>query len=359
MRVLAMTHGSDLPESHMLMGLARSGVELEVMMNPKSPHYDRMVEAGLPVEPWLCKGRLDRASIRHLRKKFRASPPDLVHSLYNRALGNALWASRGLPIRHVAYRGRQGNVSRWDPAARITYFHPRLDRIICVSNGVKDSLLAARMPADRLITIYKGHDPAWYRTTGPKPDLSEFGIPDDAFVVGCAANLRGSKGAEVLLAAVHELIRMPEVHFLLMGEVRDDHVKRLAADPKIAGQLHLAGFRTDARELLGACNLCVMSSRTEGLPKGVIEAMVQGIPAVVTRVGGMPELVEDGVSGLVVPPGDPVALAGAIGELAADPRRCLGMGEQARRRIVEQFNTETTVEQTLALYREILEMPRI
>lgn len=354
MRVLAMTDGSDLPESHMLIGLARAGVQMEVMLNSASPNLERFRAEGLSVDPWLCKSRLDRGSIKYLRAKFRAHPPDLVHSLYSRALGNALWASRGLPIRHVAYRGRQGNVSRWDPAARITYFHPRLDRIICVSNGVKDSLLAAHMPGERLITIYKGHDPAWYRTSGPRPDLSEFGIPAGAVVVGCAANLRGSKGAEVLLAAVHELTRVPEVHFLLMGEVRDNHVRKLAADPKIAGQLHLAGFRTDARELLGACNLCVMASHTEGLPKGVIEAMVQGVPAVVTRVGGMPELVEDGVCGLVVPPRDPKALAGAIAELAADPGRCRAMGEQAHRRIVEKFNTETTVEQTLALYRSVL-----
>ena len=356
MRVLAITHGSDLPEAHLLIGLSRSGIDLDLIVHPDSPQRDRFIEADLDPEAIDIPSRWDPRSRRLLKERLRRRPVDIIHSFTNKALGNALAASRGTGAKNVGYRGRQGNVSRWDPGSWLTYLHPRVDRISCVSDGVRESLVAVGIAPERLVTIYKGHDIAWYAQDRIS-DLGQFDIPENAFVVGCAANMRASKGSGILIEAAQRLAQMPNLHFLLMGEVRDSGLRTEAERADVAGRIHLTGFRRDARGLLGACDLCVMSSFSEGMPKGVIEAMAQGVPVVASGVGGLNELVVDGECGLLVPPGDAGALADAIEAMASDPGRSHAMGLRAKQRIVDHFRPEQTLEKTLALYRDVMAWP--
>ena len=351
MRVLAITHGSDLPEAHLLIGLSQSGIEIDLIVHPESPQRDRFIEAGLDPDALPIRSRWDPGARRILKERIQRRPVDIIHSFTNRGLANALAASRGAGAKHIGYRGRQGNVSRWDPGSWLTYLHPRVSKISCVSDGVRESLQAAGVAPGRLVTIYKGHDVEWYAQER-LPDLGEFDIPKNAFVIGCAANMRSSKGSGVLIESARRLASTPALHFLLMGEVRDPSLRAEAAE--CAGRVHLTGFRRDARNLLGACDLCVMSSFSEGLPKGVIEAMAQGVPVVASGVGGLKELVVDGECGLLVPPGDPGALADAISMMASDPGHSQAMGLRAKQRIVDHFHPGQTLEKTLALYRDVL-----
>ena len=118
--------------------------------------------------------------------------------------------------------------------------------------------------------------------------------------------------------------------------------------------VRLAGERDDVGELLAAADLFVLSSRSEGLPLSILEAMAAGLPVVASDVGGVPELVVDGETGLLVPPGDPHALAAAIDRLLDDPDLRRRLGAAGRLRVSEQFDLESTQRAHLDLYRTLL-----
>lgn len=353
-----VTDVSDRPEAHVLAGLARAGFKMRILCDPQDPHQALFNDAGIDVQRLHIRHRLDRSAIRTLRREFLLHPPALLYAPRNKSLSTALLASRGMPMRRVAYRGTMGHISRLDPASWLTYLNPRLDRILCVSHAVEDYLRTKGLPAERLTTIYKGHDPDWYAGASPRSALAEFGIPPEARVVVFVGNMRPVKGVDTLLRAARMLPAGSDIHVLMIGEVRDRAIQRLAADPAINARVHFTGFRKDAPALVGACDLFVMPSvEREGLPRALLEAMAQGIPAVVTAVGGMPEVIHEGQEGFLVPPRDPAALCAAILKMFADEEQRKRMARAARECLQERFNIHTTIKQTTALFRSLAEVP--
>lgn len=354
MKVLTLVDVTDRSEIFLHKSLKEAGVDLEIVCSPSAHAYDSFPQMGIPVTRLSLKSRIDLSGIRTITEKLRNGYFDIAHAATNRTLSNVLLASRGTPIKHIAYRGTIGHLSRLDPASWLVYLNPRVDKIVCVSNAVREYLLSLNIPPSRLVTIYKGHDISWY--TGHKaPELSKFGIPPDAFIVGFTGSMRPVKGVDVLIQSALHLPEHLKIHFLLVGEVHDRKIEKLARNKKIRHMIHLAGFREDAPALAGACNVFVMPSiHREGLPRAVIEAMAQGVPAIATNVGGMPELVVDQENGLIVPPRDPQALARAVLYFAEDPSRCRVFGKHAQERIRTHFNIQTTIKQTIQLYEEVL-----
>ncbi|MDE3129162.1 MAG: glycosyltransferase, partial [Gemmatimonadota bacterium] len=116
---------------------------------------------------------------------------------------------------------------------------------------------------------------------------------------------------------------------------------------------HLAGYRTDADELLAAATVCVLSSREEGMGSVLLDALFLGRPIAATRAGGIPEVVQDGVSGLLAPARDPDALGAAIGRLVNDPALARRVGDAARARAAD-FSVERMADATEAVYRDVL-----
>ncbi len=169
------------------------------------------------------------------------------------------------------------------------------------------------------------------------------------------ANIRPRKGIEVLVDAAGLLQEEARVHLLLVGNMQSAVLRERIDTSPARMRIHLAGYRADAPALMAACDVFVLPSlKREGLPRAVIESMAYRTPPIVTNCGGSPELVEDGVSGLVVPPGDARAIAEAVRRLRADPESRKKMGEAARERIRLHFNTEQTIQQTLELYQSVL-----
>lgn len=354
LRVLMVALSCHPTEIAQMAGLRERGVDLRAVVGPESPHIDEIANRGVPVEAIALRSHFDRAGVRRLRQRIREERFDVVHGLANRPISNLFWASLGSPVKLVAYRGAIGHVNRWDPGAWLKWYNPRIDHIVCVSEAVRKDLLRSGIRSDRLTTIYKGHELGWYENMS-EVDLGEFGIPQGAFVVGCAASMRPVKGADLLVRAMSRATRDSDVHCLLIGEVRDARISRLIDDLGLEDRVHLAGYRSDAAAIIGACDVVVAPSRgREGLTKSVIEAMAQGRPAIVSTAGGLPEMVDDGRSGYVIPIDDVDALADRIRRLAADPEAARAMGCRARSVVADRFSAEHTVERTLALYRELL-----
>jgi len=353
MHLLSITATNDRSEVEIYRSLVARGHKVDLICDTEWMGEAPLIDGGVNVIKMKIKHRLDFNAVREIRNLIGKIKPDVIYAPRNSTLSTALMATRTCPV--VGYRGTTGHLSRFDPASWLTYFHPRLKRIVCVSEAVRQYLLTKRIPEKVVHTIHKGHRAEWY-DFNQAVDLTQFGIPENAFVVGFTGNIRPVKGVDVLLQSLLEIDDSLNVHALLIGEVRDEKIKAMAAEPEIAKKAHFIGYRTDAPILAGACDAFAMPSvEREGLPRAVIEAMAQHVPAIVSNVGGMPELVEDGVSGLVVPPRDHIALAKAITKLASDREHSKALGQAARERIETAFNIDATIDKIEILFQSVVE----
>jgi glycosyltransferase involved in cell wall biosynthesis len=345
-----VTFDIDRSDAAVYAGLADRGLRMRILAAPAHAARADLAEHGITVEPFPIRHRFDLRAAARLRRRLYACPPAVVYAPRNAALSVSLMATRGHAVPVIAYRGTTGHLSRWDPASRMSYLHPRLSRIVCVSEAVR-RYLRDRMglPETRLVRIYKGHDPDWYRAEPPA--RAAFGLADDAFVVGFTGAMRPVKGVDVLLDAVERLAPdLPDLRLLLTGDLRDRRLARRLREPTLREHVCLAGFRADAWKLARLADVFVMPSLSrEGLPRAVIEAMAQGVPPVVSDAGGLPELVIDGDSGRVVPAGDAAALAGTLKALAEDPAERQRLGRTARQRIGTDFHVGHTIDAMYAL----------
>jgi glycosyltransferase involved in cell wall biosynthesis len=357
-KALCITEDPDRPTTATFAGLKDAGVDVTVIC-PPGERRDWLQANGVRVLDLPLRKRFDREAVRRLRAELTAGRYDLLHLFSNKALQNGLAASRGLPVKIVAYRGIVGNVSFFSPVSWLRFLNPRIDRIVCVAEAVREYFLDMRpkflrLPPERLVTIYKGHSLDWYRAR--PADLTALGVPAGSFAIACVANYRPRKGIEVLVDAFGKLAHSVAPHLLLIGGGMDAPrlARHIAASPA-ASRIHVLGYRADAPALTAACDLFVLpSTKREGLARSLIEAMAYGVAPVVTDCGGSPELVQHGVSGLVVPVADPGALAAAIRMLHDDAALRARLAAGARERIRSDFRIEDTIAKTLALYRSLV-----
>jgi glycosyltransferase involved in cell wall biosynthesis len=183
---------------------------------------------------------------------------------------------------------------------------------------------------------------------------TELGVRDGSVVAITVANLRREKDyANLLHAAQAALAREPRLVVLAVGQgPLADEVRELHRQLGLGDRVRLLGYRSDVRDLLAAADLFVLGSAFEGLPVSIMEAMAAGLPVAATAVGGVPEAVVDGETGILVPPRDPAALAEAVVELAGDPGRRSRMGASGRRRAT-LFDIHTAVDVQERAYAEL------
>lgn len=174
-------------------------------------------------------------------------------------------------------------------------------------------------------------------------------------MIGTVGNLTPKKDQATLLAAHAALLRRhPGARLVLVGAgPLEAQLRSRAAELGITDSVLLAGSRSDVPLLLPGLDVFTLSSRQEGLPVALMEAMTSGLPSVVTRVGGMPEVLDDDGQGLLVEPGDPVALAGALGRLAGDEALRARLGAAARER-AKRFDVAGAQRAVEAVYEQVL-----
>ncbi|MFF1908079.1 glycosyltransferase [Kitasatospora sp. NPDC058218] len=249
---------------------------------------------------------------------------------------------------------------RYRPATRwanaLTY--RRNDAVVAVSHAVERTIPAARRrPGAWVHVVHHGPDLAG-APQGPEARAAaraELGLPHDAFVVGTVGNLTPKKDQATLLAA-HARLRPhhPRARLVLIGAGPLESRLRAHADELgVTDSVLFAGSRPDVPALLPGLDVFTLSSRQEGLPVALMEAMTSGLPAVVTRVGGMPEVLDDGDQGLLVEPGDPAALAAALGRLADDRELRERLGAAARERAA-RFDVAGAQRAVEAVYEQVL-----
>ena len=183
-------------------------------------------------------------------------------------------------------------------------------------------------------------------------------------MIGYVGRIMPEKDLETWLRAAAVVSeRYPQARFVLVGEGKDnsylEQLKRLAADLGIADRTHFPGYRSDLLPVYAAFDLFVLSSRREGLPNSILEAMAMGLPVVTTDVAGAKELVSDGQTGYVLSQGDAAGLARAITAVAADESLRQRMSQAGRRRVEREFSFATRLRRIEGLYEEILGVPPV
>ncbi len=333
------------PEAEIYIGLAQRGHCITIVTHGDSEYARRFREQGIEVIDGHPRRKVSLRAIRLIRHLLTTRPFDIVYATNSRTIPNAAFASIGLPVKLIAYRGTVSGLYRRDPASYLTLLHPRVDGIVCVSDAVRE-VVVRRVWGNRknIVTIHKGHDPAWY---DKKPaDLSEFGIGENDFTVVCVINARPHKGLSVMLEATDRLARLADLHLLLVGRGidREPYATMIQNSP-MKQRIHVAGYRHDAPELIAASSILVQPSISgEGLPRTVMEALGYGTPPVITTTGGGKEVIRDGENGFVVPIGDAGAIAEKVIRLHDDPDLLQKFSVQGRKTLATTFSLNATVD---------------
>ncbi|MFP3939160.1 MAG: glycosyltransferase family 4 protein [Thermoanaerobaculia bacterium] len=354
----------------LVRGLAEGGHEVHVGCLRNRGQFRGELPSGLPVREYSIpslKSVTAGRRVLELARYLRRHRIEVVHAtnLYANVFAVAAGRLAGTPV-VLASVVDLGHT--WTPTLE------RAQRLVCrLADGVVVNARAVGRrlrdegwAPERLHVIHNGVE-ARERPAGPgSVELrEELGIPAGAPLVGVVSRLSAWKGVEHFVNAAALVARdHPEARFLVVGGPnvgQDAYVEELWRRTAALGleeRTVFTGFRTDVPKILPELTISVQPSLSEGLSNVILESMASGLPMVVTDVGGNPELIRDGVDGLVVPPADPPALAAAIGRLLADPERARAMGRSARRSASERFSLDEMVERTLALYRQLLDRPR-
>jgi glycosyltransferase involved in cell wall biosynthesis len=229
------------------------------------------------------------------------------------------------------------------------------DRFIAVSPADAERMVAVEhVPAEKVMVIPTAYIP---RAERPTVDLrQELGLPPDAPVIATAALLRPQKAIEVLLEAHAEVLgHMPDAQLVIAGDgPQRQFLEERARSLQLDGHVHFLGLRDDVDAIIAAADVAALSSDYEGMPLFLLECMANRTPLVATAVGGIPSVIDDGSSGILVPPRDPSALAAGLCDLLRDPERRRRMAEAAADRVAP-FRIEAVTQQFVDLYEALLE----
>lgn len=318
---------------------------------------DRMHAAGVEFLPLRRRRRGEVWPWRHLASYLRRERVDVLHA---HMFGSNLWGTVlgrlvrvPVVIAHEHTWSFEGHIVRQtldrEVIARFS------DAFVAVSDEDRRKMMEIeRIPPQSIRTVPNGIPP---NAPTPGRDIrAELEIPRDAPVIGSVGSLRAQKSYDVMIRALASLrSHHPDLRLLIVGAGPErPRLEALVSELDLQHCVSLLGHRVDVPDVLSALDVAVCSSDFEGSPLAVMEYMDAALPVVATAVGGVPDLIEHEANGLLVPAGNPLALATAIDELLRDPVRARSMGEAGRRRRIAEFDITVTIDKLEALYHELL-----
>jgi len=304
--------------------------------------------AALAVRTPAISGKINFLSPFRIAAIAREVKADVIHTHLSTA---GLWGSvagkiAGIPtVAHVH-------------AMNSKFCYQFAGRVVTCSIGVKEHLVSQGMPAETIAVAYNGIDMRRFEALTDKTVMRrELDLPLHVPVIGCVAHLSEKKGQKFLLQAVSMLnTTHPDLHCLLVGEGdMADELRRLADELGIGERVHLLGFRRDATSIMNVMDIAILPSiAKEGLGLVLVEAALLNKPAIASNAPGIDEALEDGVSGILVPPGNPEQLASALERLLSDRELCTRMGTAGCRRALEMFTIAAMTDAVEAVYDEVI-----
>lgn len=347
MRVLMLDGGDRTPYlSRLVMRLAARGFGMHYAGDPQYKDFDALRAAGVGCHDVRIRNKLDFAARRQVRNLIRDEKIDIVHAITNRDAYTGIKARRGSDARVIVRRGAYAPISRLNPLDWVVYGRRGADVVIAVSNDLRMNLIEQGLAPDRVRQVYTGIGSDELQPI--ERDLrAEHSVPADRLLLGYAGNDRHVKGFDVLVAAMEDLAqRKVPVHLLVAGENYD-------TTRSYPPNTTLVGFIDPIMEFTPNLDVFVIPSRIDALPRAVIEATIVGTPVIGTAVGGIPEILDDGRGGILVPPEDPKALADAIEAAAKDRAGLADLAAHARERNTSLFDLDRCAAVHEEIYRSL------
>jgi glycosyltransferase involved in cell wall biosynthesis len=344
-------------------GLRAIGQRAAIVAHPDGELRKRVAE-GLELVPIAPRTEVDLTAAWRFSRLIKRLAPDIIHAhdphgvaMASLALSMGSASSPRLPAlvasRRVDFHLKGNAFSRWK--------YRQVDCFIAASETIRQMLVADGVLAERTVTVHEGID-VDHVAAAPAVNVHEaFWLPHGAPVVGNVAALVPHKGQRYLIEAAHLVVQqVPDARFIILGEGElREHLEHLVREHHLEKHVLLPGFRTDVIGCIKGFDLFVMSSVTEGLGTSLLDAMACARPIVATRAGGIPEVVEDEVNGLLVPPRDHTALAQAIVRALNDQGLRRRMGDAGLARVRERFTVERMVDETAAVYARVAGTPHV
>jgi len=337
-------------------GLRAIGQRASLVAHPDGELRRRVAE-GLDLIPLAPRTEMDLSAAWKFSRLIKRLNPDVIHAhdphgvaMASFALslgGSAASGPALIASRRVDFHLKGNSLSRWK--------HRQVDCFIAASEAIRQILLHDGVEADRAVTVHEGIDVEHVVAAEPVNVHETFWLPHQAPVVGNVAALVPHKGQRYLIEAAHHVVQeIPDARFVILGEGElREPLERQVHEYHLEKHVLLPGFRTDVLGCIKGFDLFVMSSVTEGLGTSLLDAMACSRPIVATTAGGIPEIVEDDVNGLLVPPRDAKALAGAIVRALRDASLRQRFGAAGLARVKARFTVERMVEQTAAVYARV------
>lgn len=344
----------------LVLGLRARG-HRAVLVASQGGELRRRAAEGLDVIPLAPRTEMDLGAAWKLSRVLRRLRPDIVHAHEAHAVAmGALALSLGSPeprprlvtSRRVDFHLKKNAFSRWK--------YRQVDCFLCASSMIQSMLVNDGVPRERTAVVYSGIDASHVAAAPPLNVHAEFWLPTHAPVIGNVAALVPHKGQRYLIDAAPLVIReIPDARFVIVGQGElESALQKQIRDHRLERHVILAGFRPDVLSLHKGFDVFVMSSVTEGLGTSLLDAMASARPIVATRTGGIPEVVEDGETGLLVPPRNPQALAHAIVRLLRDEPLRQRMAAAGLVRVRAHFSADRMVQQTLDVYARLVDRRR-
>ena len=340
----------------LVRGLAGRGHRIALVTPPGSRLAQRLADAPIDVVADSARGEWDWWVGRRLARLAEARQADLIHA--HSALAHAMaWLAHRRCRRQPIVVSRRVDFSVGGNWLSGHKYRHRACYYLAISSAVRDVLIRGGVAAERIFLVPSGVDPAkfTYRTDRAATRHS-LGVADDEFLVCNVAALTDHKDhATLVRAAKIALAQAPRMRFIVLGEGElRPQIEAQIAEAGLGDRFRLLGFRDEVEPYLAAADLFALSSHLEGLCTSLLDAMLLERAVVATRAGGVPDIVADGETGLLAPPRESEALAGAMVRLARDGELRERLAAAGARRVREHFSIERTVELTSAAYREIL-----
>jgi glycosyltransferase involved in cell wall biosynthesis len=357
--------GTELNAVRTAERLDRRRFAVSVMcIRDSGPLMARYKAAGIPVQTFPMKSLLGLEAMQQAARLIgflRRERIDIVHShdAYTSVYGTlcarlagvrgVIASRRSWYSPHLQGRILRANRFAYRFADRVVANSPSVSRLVETDAGV---------PASRIVTIPNFLDPQAFEPIPPgdrRHMLDELGVPEGAFVVGIVARLSPVKDHGTLLRAIASVRdRIPALHCVLVGDGPErSAIEALATSLGIADIVHLAGERTQPPNLHGLFDVSVLCSTSEAFPNSVLEAMAASRPVVATDVGGTPDAIRQGTTGLLVPPSDPSRLADALVRLYHEPALRSKLGAAGCAAARSGYSADAVIGQVEALYTRL------
>lgn len=321
------------------------------------PDFERH---GIRVIDLQAERRYDSRFLGRIAKLIKAEQPDIFHTHLPRAdlagafaglfVANVVWVCSVHAIYSHDWSGRW-SLPLFDRLWR------RADKIVCISDAVRDWLVGRGMPASKAKVVYYGIEPKVFAR--PPVDLRQQWDLTDAAIVGSIGRLEPRKGHEVLIRAMPELCRLvPNARLLIAGHDPWGYGKNLVQlieSLRLQQRVRLVGFQSDIVSFLNALDVFAFASSSEGFGQVVVEAMAAEKPVVASKIPPLTEIVVDHETGLLVESGNPQAFADAIISLLKDPIERQRMGTMGRERVRQLFNADRMCRETVSLYEDVIQ----